>query len=926
MTDTSQESRAADLTRRSRALYEGSGEAIEWVAETRRHSQRLDRESDSLTDKLRRTRNLATRLGRAAGRSVSVGFFGLSQAGKSYLISALAAGESGELETEVEGRRLNFIQHVNPPGHGKEATGLVTRFTRRPSTAPPGYPLELSLFSEVDLAKVLGNAFFNDFDREQVEVDLSPGHLRRHLAALQARRTAAPTGGVSEDDVVDLLEYFEKRFPKTTEQLKADYWPTAIALAPYLEPPDRAALFSILWGEVRELTETYLALRRGLADAGHADAAYVPLAALVRTDASGELSQGDSIMNVDILERLGRDDADRIEIVPRRGETLLPAVALPRSLLAALTTELRFVLAETPRTGLLEQVDLLDFPGYRGRLAVANLAEVRKQLQDDQVDPVAQLVLRGKVAFLFERYTDDQEMNLLVLCAPSHKQSDVKDLGPVLETWVHATQGADPATRARRDPGLIWAFTMFDFRLNPVPSETEDLMRKGWEGMMKLALLERFGAYDWLREWSPGKPFDNLFLVRKPRMATAVIETDAAGEQAILPGQRARLDLLRRTFCEDPTVRKHLADPQAAWDAMLSFNDGGISRLAAYLGRVAAPEGKLARIGEQLDAGIEELVRHRFGPYFRAEGAAEVDNKRRLADRVIGALRQRPNRFAALLGALQPPKEGLRALYLRSDAAAGQPAPTTSAAAPDTARSPAPEGDGGLIDLDALLGGTSSVYPSGTDRAATKHSGDAPPPAATNENAARFVRAVLSYWVGHLKALPEDPHWLRHMGLDKGALEDLIGELITGADRSGLDQALIGLIDSAESQTAAMRSRLAERQVYVTASRINRFVDYLGCDDLPPDDRPRSLVGQQRPVFASPPPIPPRGMPLLPEAPVNFPALYIVDWFEAFRALAIANAGHAAGRDISPEQNARLGQILDLVAGKAPTTRTHSPP
>jgi len=676
--------RAAELIRRSRALYEGSGEAIDWVAETRRHSPRLDRESDSLTDKLRRTRNLATRLGRAAGRSVSVGFFGLSQAGKSYLISALAAGESGELETQVEGRRLNFIQHVNPPGHGKEATGLVTRFTRRASTAPRGYPLELSLFSEVDLAKVLGNAFFNDFDREQVEVDLSPGHLRRHLAALQSRRTVAPTGGVSEDDVVDLLEYFEKRFPKTTEQLKADYWPTAIALAPYLEPPDRAALFSVLWGEVRELTETYLALRRGLAETGHADAAYAPLAALVRTDASGELSQGDSIMNVDILERLGRDDADCIEIVPRRDGTLLPAVTLPRSLLAALTTELRFVLAETPRTGLLEQVDLLDFPGYRGRLAVANLAEVRKQLQDDQVDPVAQLVLRGKVAFLFERYTDDQEMNLLVLCAPSHKQSDVKDLGPVLETWVHATQGADPATRARRDPGLVWAFTMFDFRLNPVPSETEDLMRKGWEGMMKLALLERFGAYDWLREWSPGKPFDNLFLVRKPRMATAVIETDATGERAILPGQRTRLDLLRHTFCEDPTVRKHLADPQMAWDAMLSFNDGGISRLADYLGRVAAPEGKLARIGEQLDAGIEELVRHRFGPYFRAEGAAEVDNKRRLADRVVGALRQRPNRFAALLGALQPPKEGLRALYLRVEESAGQPVPATSAAAPDT--------------------------------------------------------------------------------------------------------------------------------------------------------------------------------------------------------------------------------------------------
>jgi hypothetical protein len=70
-------------------------------------------------------------------------------------------------------------------------------------------------------------------------------------------------------------------------------------------------------------------------------------------------------------------------------------------------------------------------------------------------------------------------------------------------------------------------------------------------------------------------------------------------------------------------------------------------------------------------------------------------------------------------------------------------------------------------------------------------------------------------------------------------------------------------------------------------------------------------------VFAEPPPIPPGGMPVLPETPVNFSALYIVDWFEAFRAVAIANAGHAAGRDISPEQNARLGQILALVAGRS---------
>lgn len=903
------------LVQRCRAIHEGSGEAIDWVAEVRRNSQRLDRESDSLTHKLRRVRNLVTRLGRAAGRPVSVGFFGLSQAGKSYLISALAAGESGELKTNLEGLKLNFIKHVNPPGQGKEATGLVTRFTRRPSDAPPGYPLELSLFSEVDLAKVLGNSFCNDFDREQVVWDLSPAHLRQHLAALEPRRTNRPTGGVTEDDVVDLLEYFEQRFPKTNEDLKVAYWPSAIALAPYLKPADRAALFSVLWGEIRELTETYLALRQGIAATGYAQAVYCPVSALVSQGPSGELSQADSIMNVDILERLGRDDADTLQVVPRRGDEILEPVTLPRSLLAALTTELRFVLADPPRMALLEQVDLLDFPGYRGRLAVADIGGVRKALNDDPVDPVAQLVLRGKVAYLFERYTDDQEMNLLVLCAPSTKQSDVKDLGPVLQNWVHSTQGADPRARARRSPGLIWAITMFDLRLNPAPdTDTEDLMRKGWEGLMKLNLTERFGSYGWLQEWSPGRPFNNLFLVRKPRMAAAVIDTDdTAGERSIVEGQRDRLGRLRRTFCDEPLVRRHLEDPGAAWDAMLSLNDGGISRLADYLGGVAQPETKLGRIGEQVDEVVEELVRHRFGAYYRAEGAAEVDNKRRLSERVLGALRQRANRFADLLLALQPPREALRSLYLRADEAAdaNPPADPGGAASPTPAEPPT---DGGLIDLGFLLGGAPAV----SAQNAGADSGETRPRRAANPGAISFVRAVQRFWIGHLKALPEDPHWPHYLGIEKGALEDLIGELITAADRLGLEDAMLGLIEAAESQTAATRSRLAERQVYVTGARIARFIDYLGCDDLPLDERPRSLIDARRPVFAPAEPIPPGALPVLAPTQVNFSAHFIVDWFEAFKDLAVANAGHAAGRDVSPDQNARLGQILGRISGGIP--------
>jgi len=916
-----------DLRHRCEDIHAGCGEAIDWVNAVRSDSPRLERESDSLIDKLRRTRNLARRLGRAAARQLSVGFFGLSQAGKSYLISALAAGEDGELETELEGRRLNFIAHVNPPGQGKEATGLVTRFTRRREQTPAGFPLELALLTEVDLAKVLGNAFFHDFDREQVNWDLSPAHIRRHIKALESRRQPGPVAGVDADGVVELLEYFEQRFPKTTQQLRADFWPSAINLVPVLEPADRAALLSVLWGEIPELTQTYLQLRAALAKLDHATAVFCPIKALVRADASGTLTQADSIMNVDILERLGRDDADLVEVLPRRAGIAAeagPPVALPRSLLAALTAELRFVLADPPRTTLLEHVDVLDFPGYRGRLAVADIAEVRKQLKDDQVDPVAQLLLRGKVAYLFERYTDDQEMNLLVLCAPSHKQSDVKDLGPVLEAWVHSTQGASAEARARRRPGLIWALTMFDMRLTPTPGQTEDLMRKGWEGMMKLTLLERFGTYHWLHEWAPGRPFDNLFLVRKPRMAAAVIETDEEQERRLIPAQAERLDLLKQTFRAEPTVQKHLADPAAAWDAMLALNDGGITRLAAYLGDVASAQSKGARIAEQLDAVADDLVRHRFAGYYRGEGAAELAAKQRLAEGVLAALKPRASGFAEVLSLLQPARAGLRALYLRADDAEGEhSARAPVAGAAEAVTPPASGAFGDLIDLDAVLNrappdDSASGFQAGIakgNQAGNQIGNRSGSP--TPSSGSRFVSALFRFWVGQLKALPEDNARMAYLGIDRSALDDLTGELITAAERLGLEPELAQVIDEAEAQAGATRSGLVERQVHIAHAHISRFVDYLGCDNMEPDARPRSRLDPRHGVFEPPPPIATDRLPALPDSPLNYSGLFILDWFEAFRALAIANAGHATGREIAPEQNARLGAILARIDGRA---------
>ena len=98
-----------NLSRGWQTIRDESGQAIEWVGRVRGNARSVDNEADSLITKLRRIRNQAKSLTVASRLPSTVGFFGLSQAGKSYLISALAAGADGKLETEVDGKRLDFL-------------------------------------------------------------------------------------------------------------------------------------------------------------------------------------------------------------------------------------------------------------------------------------------------------------------------------------------------------------------------------------------------------------------------------------------------------------------------------------------------------------------------------------------------------------------------------------------------------------------------------------------------------------------------------------------------------------------------------------------------------------------------------------------------------------------------------------------------
>ncbi|MGO4999941.1 putative virulence factor [Oceanisphaera sp. W20_SRM_FM3] len=880
------------------ALHQDAAQVLDWVTEVRANAPEVDDAADSINLKLYRVRNQARDLGRVAGTPMTMGFFGLSQAGKSYLISALAAGKDGELETIYGDSRLDFIEHINPVGGGKEATGLVTRFSRTAKSGPTAFPIELKLFSEVELAKILANSWFNDFNHEKVEYQLNDARISALLNELEPLASKHAHIGVSAEDVVSLWDYLEDSFANSVSKLRSHYWPEVLKLAPRLNCAQRSKLFAVLWGEQPKLTEIYADLAATLQRLQGAAQVFAPLSALVKPAAHG-YSQQDSIMNVDMLERLGSSRDQTIEVCPAKNGELAAPVSISLAQLATLTAELTFPLVNPTRDPQVEKVDLLDFPGYRGRLSICSVEEAGSQSSEGG-NPVSQLLLRGKVAYLFERYTDSQEMNCLVVCTSSAKQSDVTSVGPVLTRWIQKTQGKDAQERGQRAPGLIWALTMCDMAISNALNRNEGQLKEGWDGLIKMTMQERFGQYEWMQNWAGGKPFNNTFLVRKPRMDVPFIDLCPDTQQELAMGERyqEKLALMESTFASTDSVKQHVDQPAAAWQAMLSLDNGGIQHISQYLGKVANIDFKLARIQEQLTASLGQ-IHESLGHWYEdgREGAEAKQAKQ--AKNLLQALGNKTRALGEIMRHLQLKDEQIRELYLSGnfdDVAEKDDEPEQSEPEVKAAVSLYAEDNGFNFDFDNL---SSEPEP----QKAPAHKTEL----QTHEH--RFSQAVFKAWINHLYSLSDRQNLLNMLGIDASIMNALADELITAARRQEIPARLTQAA-LARTQSGARREQLAQGQVLSAQLVMGDFIAWQGELNRPIAARNKQLMGDKAPLYSNEQNVALGELPQLPSQAIDQARRFMLDWLSALYHNTIDNAGHSAGRGISSEQNTLLGTLL----------------
>ena len=453
-----------------------------WVERNQSVAPELGEKCADLTVALERSANLLNYSATNVAARPTIGLFGASQAGKSYLVSTLAAGSSGTLSTHWDGAAVDFIRHVNPSGNNSEATGFATRFTHRQGTAPQGFPIELKVLHELELAMILINAFFYDINQSDVKVPTSEDAYLSKLAALEPLVDTAARAAFMRYD------------PAQAQELSGDAGAPVVCSAGrtvsvggvtetnYLSPQQVVELagrchvlehghgLNNLTQDLPIFSETYRVLATELLRLQGHQWVYAPQEAFVTTNPDGSLVQNaaGTIMHITKLSTMFSDQTSLNCALVDAG-TVTP-VTLNASRLAALSLELSFFLESS---GELDRFDVLDLPGARSRDVVL--------LQDVKDDGAAftpgmasaalpenfqmrgsEFYRRGKVAYLFERYARRNEIDQLLFCIGVNAQQDVTSVLTILSDWVERNVGKTPERRANVYNPLTIILTRYD--------------------------------------------------------------------------------------------------------------------------------------------------------------------------------------------------------------------------------------------------------------------------------------------------------------------------------------------------------------------------------------------------------------------------------------------------------------------------------
>ncbi len=871
--------------------------AADWLRDPA-NQDKIGSRQKKLEQQVRKATVGVEKLVNANNRQMCVAVFGPSQVGKSHLVSVLAAPQGRELMAVFNGHDdTSYIRKINPD-KGKEATGLVTRFTMQETVSPTGYPVCLRLLTHADIIKIICNAYFRDGNPVRFEGDQLAQHkeIADHIEKYRALMTGNYNNGLKVEDIWDLQDYFRNSLGDfhLYKIIDPSFWDCATDIVSKIAPNELVGFFEILWNRHPAISALYLTLFHALSQLNFSDDAFCQLDAI---------TQDVRIIDVDALNALTDPQSAAVMIVGKNG---IP-VSMTRAILAALTAELKIFMREKAWP-FQSHTDILDFPGYRAR-GLSGLEEEHNglnglagMLSHNQAGTLKDLFLRGKVDYLFQRYVADQEITAMMLCI-KESNMEVVSLPDVVNDWIARSHGGPKPTDRSKNPTLLFfILTRFDLMLREKANDSDSNPADNFEGRMQASLIEKFAkGHSWPVEWTPSQPFKNVYLMRSPGAKSELFNFENGQEVGLKSEEVGRVARLRAAFEAAPLVSRHFTSPGRAFDEMLKAGDGGTSYIVENLTTVCLADTKPKQIKSRLRKIAIEIYEDLNRFYVSTDIDQRLKESEEAAQRAIDAVEHllALRRFGSFLNSLMveagPLTDHLQQSIVRSS--------RSDATSPAMGRVlPRP---GGVLPRPGGLPrpGTQIAEPS---------EGIAQLVSSVSPRDLELAKSAVEFWMGSMQQVMQSESLLQYFGVSDDVMRIFILEIAAAASR--VELALLIAKELGEMSHVELFEQHIAKASVLAQHRINRFVSEAGFSYTAVEQRPVSAQPDRR-VFAPKPNM--NSIEPLPETSPNNAEAFTIDWIYAFYEMVRLNVMSERGQTFDIEQNKKLGAILQVLEASA---------
>jgi hypothetical protein len=419
----------------------------------------------------------------------------------------------------------------------------------------------------------LCDSFFSDL----VKISNYPtaDEFRSHVISFQPLNSdSAPKQHfLTEDHIYLIKKYFEHNFVRHSHYVdsinSSNFWLLVSSVIEKIEPHRWSSLFEILWSRNQTFTKLFDKLVNALQLLKFNDHVYVEPNTILRN--GGKILDVDRVKGIFSKEEFIKVNLPNIEVV-----------TIDVHQLSALTAEITMPL--NPKIGesksFLKNTDLLDFPGARSR----------QQLHTEHIneESVPMCLLRGKISYLFNKYSSNYEINNLLFCLKNDK-NEVGEIPQLLNDWIETNVGNNSDEREKRlgknsTCPLFIVFTFYNNSLQYNPNSDKDDLSAKWNNrFIKFFKDETVTTkFNWDDHWTTSEPnFKSFYLLRDFEFSQDVFTGFASEgiETGIVPERLEYMTRLKESFLQFPYINQHFHNPDAAWAASSTPNNDGSQRI-----------------------------------------------------------------------------------------------------------------------------------------------------------------------------------------------------------------------------------------------------------------------------------------------------------------------------------------------------------